>query len=146
MTVQQYISNIAEDKKEAFIKLQQTIKDNLPTGFEERIIYNMVGYVVPFETYPDGYHCDNKLPLPFINIAAQKNFISLYHMGIYAQPELLDWFTTEYPKHAKSKLDIGKSCIRFKKMTDIPFDLIAELMTKMSPDQWIKIYKETFKK
>ena len=146
MTVQQYISNIAEDKKEAFIKLQQTIKDNLPAGFEERIIYNMVGYVVPFETYPDGYHCDTKLPLPFINIAAQKNFISLYHMGIYAQPELLDWFTTEYPKHAKSKLDIGKSCIRFKKMTDIPFDLIAELMTKMSPDQWIKIYKETFKK
>ena len=146
MTVQQYISNIAEDKKEAFIKLQQTIKDNLPAGFEERIIYNMVGYVVPFETYPDGYHCDTKLPLPFINIAAQKNFISLYHMGIYAQPELLDWFTTEYPKHAKSKLDIGKSCIRFKKMTDIPFNLIAELMTKMSPDQWIKIYKETFKK
>ena len=146
MTVDQYINSIADDKKDAFIKLQHTIKNNLPVGFEERIIYNMVGYVVPFETYPDGYHCDTTLPLPFINIAAQKNFISLYHMGIYAQPEVLNWFTTEYPKHAKSKLDIGKSCIRFKKMTDIPFDLIAELMTKISPEQWIKIYTDTFKK
>ncbi len=146
MTVQQYINNIAEDKKETFIKLQQTVKSNLPKGFEECMSYNMVGYVVPFETYPDGYHCDSKLPLPFINIAAQKNFISLYHMGIYAQPELLNWFTTEYPKHAKTKLDMGKSCIRFKKMNDIPFELIAEFMTKISPEQWIKVYTENFRK
>ena len=144
MTIEQYISNIEEDKKEAFIKLQQTIKNNLPAGFEECISYKMLGYVVPFETYPSGYHCDTTLPLPFINIAAQKNFISLYHMGIYAQPELLNWFTTEYPKHAKSKLDMGKSCIRFKKMTDIPFDLIAELMTTISPEQWIKIYRDKY--
>lgn len=146
MTVQDYINNVAEDKKEAFVKLQQTILKSLPKGFEETIIYNMIGYVVPMKIYPEGYHCDPKLPLPFINIAAQKNFISLYHMGIYADPELLNWFTNEYPNHAKTKLDMGKSCIRFKKANDIPFDLISELISKMSVDQWIDLYNNKLKR
>ena len=146
MTVQDYLNNVAEDKKEAFIKLQQTILKNLPDGFQETIIYNMIGYVVPMKIYPSGYHCDPKLPLPFINIAAQKNFISLYHMGLYADQDFLEWFSKEYPNHAKTKLDMGKSCIRFKKTNDIPFDLIGELISKMSVEQWINLYSEKLKK
>ena len=146
MTVQDYIQALAEDKKEAFVKLQKTIKKSLPNGFEEVIIYNMIGYVVPFKTYPEGYHCDPKLPLPFINMAAQKNFISLYHMGLYADQDLLNWFTKEYPKHSKFKLDIGKSCIRFKKPNAIPYELIAELASKISVSQWIELYSSKLKK
>ena len=146
MTVQDYIQALAEDKKEAFVKLQKTIKKSLPNGFEEVIIYNMIGYVVPFKTYPEGYHCDPKLPLPFINMAAQKNFISLYHMGLYADQDLLNWFTKEYPKHSKFKLDIGKSCIRFKKPNAIPYELIAGLASKTSVSQWIELYSSKLKK
>ncbi len=101
----------------------------------------MVGCVVPHSIYPDGYHCDPKLPLPFLSIGSQKNFIALYHMGIYANPELLQWFVTEYPKHSKQKLDMGKSCIRFKKLDQIPFELIAQLVQKMSVVDWISCYK-----
>lgn len=146
MEVAEYIENIDSEKKGAFSKLRETIINNLPKGFEETIIYNMIGYVVPHKTYPDGYHCDPKLPLPFIQIAAQKNFIAIYHMGIYADVSLLNWFVAEYPKHSNTKLDMGKSCIRFKKENDIPFDLIAELISKMSVEQWIKMYKEAFVK
>ena len=146
MTVQDYINEVSEDKKEAFVKLQHTIKNSLPKGFEEVIIYNMIGYVVPFKTYPEGYHCDPNLPLPFIHIAAQKNFISLYHMGLYADQVLLDWFTNEYPNHSKYKLDMGKSCIRFKKPDAIPYELIAELASKISVSQWIEIYSSKLKK
>ena len=146
MTVQDYIDQVAEDKKESFIKLQQTILENIPEGFEETISYKMIGYVVPMSTYPAGYHCDPSLPLPFISIAAQKNFIALYHMGIYADETLLNWFVNEYPNHVKTKLDMGKSCIRFKKSSDIPFDLIAELVFKMSVEQWIELYNNKFRK
>ena len=141
-----YISQLPEERKEPMKKLRAIIKKNLPKGFEECINYNMIGYVVPHETYPNGYHCNPKLPLPFMNIASQKNFIAVYHSGIYAKKELLDWFVNEYPKHAKRKLDMGKSCIRFKKMDDIPFDLIGELATKLTPKQWIDIYESAVKK
>jgi len=106
----------------------------------------MIGYVVPHELYPPGYHCDPKLPLPFVNIASQKNFIARYHMGIYATPELHDWFVSEYPKHAKGKLDMGKSCIRFKKPDDIPFDLIGQLMRKVTVEDWVACYTEMLKR
>ena len=105
----------------------------------------MPAWVVPHSTYPDGYHCTPELPLPFMNVASQKNFIAVYHMGIYANPELMEWFVSEYPKHCKRKLDMGKSCIRFKKIEEIPFELIAELSTKMTPNDWIKLYEEKFK-
>ena len=141
-----YIDQLPEERKEPMKKLRAIIKKNLPKGFEECINYNMIGYVVPHETYPNGYHCNPKLPLPFMNIASQKNFIAVYHSGIYAKKELLDWFVNEYPKHAKRKLDMGKSCIRFKKMDDIPFDLIGELATKLTPKQWIDIYESAVKK
>jgi uncharacterized protein YdhG (YjbR/CyaY superfamily) len=141
-----YIQQMPEDRREAMQKLRQTIQKNIPKGFEETIIYDSIGYVVPKATYPDGYHCDTSLPLPFLNIASQKNFIALYHMGIYMDKELLDWFVKEYPKHSKLKLDMGKSCIRFKKFDQIPYTLIAELVKKMSMKDWIKLYESNIKK
>ncbi|MDO6817787.1 DUF1801 domain-containing protein [Zobellia sp. 1_MG-2023] len=140
-----YIAQLPSERQEVISKLRKTILDHLPTGFEEQISYGMLGYVVPHSLYPDGYHCNPKLPLPFINLASQKNFVALYHSGIYANPELYDWFVTEYPKHCKRKLDMGKSCIRFKSMTDIPYELIAELSTKMSVDDWIALYEKNTK-
>jgi hypothetical protein len=145
-TPEQYLSELPEDRKEAMLKLRNAIKENLPQGFEEVISYGMLGYVVPHSIYPSGYHCDPKLPLPFINLASQKNFIALYHMGIYADKNLETWFVSEYPKHVKTKLDMGKSCIRFKKMDDIPFDFIGELATKVSVEDWISNYEKAFKK
>jgi hypothetical protein len=108
--------------------------------------YGMIGFVVPHSIYPDGYHCDPKLPLPFISIASQKNFIAVYHMGIYADRNLLEWFENEFPKHSKSKLDMGKSCIRFKKINEIPYELIGQLAGKVSVNEWIKTYESVFKK
>jgi uncharacterized protein YdhG (YjbR/CyaY superfamily) len=143
-TVQEYLDSVPENRKDAFNKLRNTIIENLPHGFEETISYGMIGYVVPKSIYPAGYHCSPELPLPFVSIANQKNYIALYHMGIYADKNLLDWFLTEYPKYSKRKLDMGKSCIRFKKTEDIPFNLIGELITKMTAEQWIKLYEMTF--
>ena len=145
-TPEEYIAQIPEERKEAFSKLRKTIQENLPDGFKECINYGMIGYVVPKSTYPDGYHCDPELPLPFMSIASQKNFIALYHSGIYADKKLHDWFVKEYPKHVSTKLDMGKSCIRFKNVKKIPFDLLAELCTKMSPKDFIEIYENNIKK
>lgn len=144
-TPDEYIEAIPEERKEAMSMLRKVIKDNLPKGFSEEISYGMIGYVVPHSLYPDGYHCDPKLPLPFMNIASQKNFIAVYHSGIYANPELMNWFVGEYPKYVKTKLDMGKSCIRFKKIDQIPMELIAELSTKMTPQEWITMYESKVK-
>lgn len=143
---EEYISKVPEDRKEAMSKLRQTILKNLPKGFAECMSYGMIGYCVPHSLYPAGYHCDPKQPLPFMAIASQKHFIAVYHMGMYAKKELLDWFTKEYPKHCKSKPDMGKSCVRFKKVEDIPYKLIAELTKKMSAAEWIKIYEKNIKR
>lgn len=144
-TVTQYIEELPADRKPIIENLRATILKNLPKGFEECMNYGMIGYVVPHSIYPKGYHCDTNLPLPFMGIASQKNNISFYHMGMYADKELLDWFVCEYPKHSKSKLDMGKSCIRFKKIEQIPLQLIAQLITKMSAQQWIDLYEKSFK-
>ncbi|MFT3793272.1 DUF1801 domain-containing protein [Flavobacterium sp.] len=140
-TPDEYLNTLPTDRKEALTKLRNIILQNLPKGFDERMSYGMVGYVVPHETFPAGYHCDPKLPLPFLNMASQKNFIALYHMGLYADKNLYDWFVAEYPKHSKTKLDMGKSCIRFKKMDAIPYELIAELVQKMSVSDWVTLYQ-----
>ena len=145
-TPEQYLSELPEDRKEAMLQLRNAIKENLPPGFEEVISYGMLGYVVPHSIYPSGYHCNPKLPLPFINLASQKNFIAIYHMGIYANKNLESWFVSEYPKHVKTKIDMGKSCIRFKKMDDIPFDFIGELASKVSVEDWISNYEKAFSK
>jgi uncharacterized protein YdhG (YjbR/CyaY superfamily) len=145
-TTDEYLSKLPEDRRRAVEKLRLVLRNNLPEGFEETINYNMIGFVVPHSIYPAGYHCDTSLPLPFINVASQKNFVALYHMGIYANIGLLDWFATEYPKHVKTKLDMGKSCIRFKKPDQIPFELIAELARKMTVQNWIDLYEEEVKR
>lgn len=141
-----YLAELSEDRKKAVEKLRTTILENLPKGFEEEMSYGMIGYVVPHTIYPKGYHCDPKIPLPFISIASQKNFVALYHMGIYGNQNLLNWFVSEYPKHCKSKIDMGKSCIRFKKVDDIPYDLIAELVGKVSVQDWISNYESFLNK
>ena len=145
-TPDQYIQELPEDRKEIMQKLRETVLKNIPKGFEEIMQYGMISYVVPHSIYPDGYHCKPSDPLPFLSIASQKNHIAFYNMGIYSKPELLKWFTEEYPKQAKGKLDMGKSCIRFKNPKNIPFDLLGELTKKISVDQWIEIYEKTFKK
>lgn len=145
-SVADYISKIPEERQEVFKKLFDTINDNLPKGFQQGTSYGMVGWAVPLETYPAGYHCTPGSPLPFMSLASQKNFIAFYHMGIYADPELLEWFVAEYPKYSTRKLDMGKSCIRFKKMEDIPFELIAEVSKKMTVEDWINLYETQFKK
>lgn len=143
--VEDYIANVPEERVAAFVKLMETIEANIPDGFEKCINYNMPGYVVPHSTYPDGYHCDTKLPLPFINVANQKGYIALYHSGVYADKELHSWFVAEYPKHSKYKLDMGKSCVRFKKVDHIPYDLIAELLQKITVQQYIDLYEKNIK-
>ena len=143
--IQNYIEAISTEKKEHFMQLRSVILKSLPSGFSEEMSYGMVGFVVPHSIYPSGYHCNPKLPLPFMSIAAQKNSINLYHMGIYANPSLQEWFQNEYPKHCKAKLDMGKSCIRFKKLDQIPYQLIGELCTKMSASEWISMYEKAYK-
>jgi len=144
-TVKEYIDNLPEDRKPVIKKLRTIIKKNLPKGYKEVISYGMIGYVIPHKIYPDGYHCSPELPLPFMSMASQKNFVAVYHMGIYADPKLMKWFTSEYPKYVSTKLDMGKSCIRFKKMETIPYELIGELSSKMTTDDWIKLYEKNIK-
>ena len=141
-TVEEYLEELPDDRKAAIGKLRKEIKKNLPKGFKEVMGYGMIGYVVPHSMYPAGYHCNPEQPLPFINVASQKNFIAVYHMGVYSNNDLLRWFTNEYPKHSKKKLDMGKSCIRFKNVDDIPFALIGELASKVTPQQWISWYEK----
>ncbi len=145
-TPEEYIQELPPERKGAIEKLRQTILSNLPKGFEDGMGYGMLSFHVSKSLYPAGYHCDPKLPLPFISVASQKNFVALYHMGIYAEPKLLEWFVQEYPKHCKTKLDMGKSCIRFKKVDQIPFDLIAELTKKMTAEEWIEVYEKNYRK
>ncbi len=142
---EEYIDQLPEDRQPVITKLRTVITKNLPDGFEEQMSYGMLGFVVPHSLYPDGYHCDPKLPLPFINLASQKNFIAVYHSGIYADSKLHDWFVGEYPKAVKTKLDMGKSCIRFKKMETIPYELIGELCAKMTVEEWIARYEKNVK-
>ena len=144
-TPKEYLDSLPHERKAAVRKLRKVILDNLPRGFAEVMSYGMIGYAVPHSLYPDGYHVDPTQPLPFMNIASQKNFIAVYHMGIYADKMLLDWFTKEFPKHSKLKLNIGKSCIRFKNVDQIPYALVGQLAAKVSPSEWIETYERMIK-
>ncbi len=144
-TPDEYLDALPEDRVIPMTKLRDTIVKNIPSGFLETMSYGMIGYVVPHAIYPAGYHCDPKLPLPFINIASQKNYIALYHSCIYTSTELMNWFAQEYPKHSRTKLDMGKSCIRFKKVNELPLELIAQLVSKVSVEDWIKSYEANIK-
>ncbi len=143
-TVDAYIAELPEDRQKAVNELRKVIKKNLPKGFKECMNYGMIGYVVPHSIYPAGYHCDPKLPLPFMGLASQKNAISVYHMGVYADPKLYKWFTEAHAKASPKKLDMGKSCIRYKKAEDIPFKLIGELSAKLTVEEWIAWYEKAF--
>ncbi len=145
-TPDEYINKIPSERQDVLSKLRKIILKNLPKDFEEQMSYGMIGYVVPHSIYPSGYHCDPKLPLPFMSIASQKNFVAVYHMGVYADKKLMDWFLKEYPKHSDAKLDMGKSCIRFKKMDKIPYELIGQLASKMEAKDWINTYEKSFKR
>lgn len=145
-TIEEYIEALPDDRKAAITELRKIILKNLPKGFIETMNYGMIGYVVPHTIYPDGYHCDPAQPLPFINIASQKNFIALYHMGLYSNKKLLEWFTKEYPNHTTAKLDMGKSCVRFKKSDQIPYKLIGDLTKRVSVKDWIDIYESQMKR
>ena len=145
-TVNEILTNLPDDRVEPFNKLHDVIVKNLPEGFEAAISYGALGYVVPHSVYPAGYHCKPAEPLPFAGLASQKNSINFYHMGLYTDPKLLDWFASEYPKYCRQKLDMGKSCVRFKKADDIPYQLIGELMRKMSAKEWITMYENNLKK
>lgn len=144
-TIDAYLAELPEDRQKAISELQKVIKKNMPKGFRECMNYGMIGYVVPHSKYPPGYHCNPKDPLPFMNIASQKNFIAVYHMGVYANPKLLKWFADEHAKASPKKLDMGKSCVRYKKPEDIPYKLIGELASKITPDEWIAMYESAFR-
>lgn len=145
-TPEAYLASLPDDRRTVMARLRATVLEHLPAGFEETMNYGMLGYVVPHSRYPDGYHCDPKQPLPFLNLAAQKRFYAVYHMGIYADPELLAWFEAEYAARVPTRLDMGKSCIRLKNPKHIPYDLIGELAGKMSPDDWIARYESAVKR
>ena len=140
-TPDRYIEQLPPERKLPISTLRKEILSNLPSGFKETMGYGMIGYVVPHSLYPKGYHVNPKLPLPFMNLASQKNHIAVYHMGVYSIPALMDWFVKEYPDHCKTKLDMGKSCIRFKNPGQIPFKLIGELSSKISVKEWIETYE-----
>lgn len=142
LSVNDYLAALPEDRRKGMQRLRTILRKKLPKGFREEMNYGMIGYVVPHALYPKGYHCKPSDPLPFMNIASQKNFIAVYHMGLYADPDLLKWFTQEFAKNSTKKLDMGKSCIRFKKVDEIPFQLIGALAAKMTPSQWIDLYEK----
>ena len=141
-----YMEELPKERKEAMSKLRKEIKKNLPKGFSEEMGYGMLGYAVPHKLYPAGYHCDPKQPLPFMGLASQKNYISVYHMGLYGDNELTKWFVKEYGKLNIGKLDMGKCCIRFKNTEKIPYQLIGTLSSKMTPQDWIDIYEKNLKR
>ena len=146
LTIESYINSLPIDRKESVNKIIKVVEENIPVGYTKVMNYSMPSFVIPHSIYPAGYHVTPDLPLPFIGVASQKNHIGFYHMGVYADSNLLDWFISEYPKYCKSKLDMGKSCIRFKKMDDIPYELVAELSTKMTTQDWISIYEKSIKR
>ena len=145
-SIKDYTNSLTSDRKTTITQLINVIEQNIPKGFEKVMNYGMPSFVIPHSIYPNGYHCDATLPLPFIGVSNQKSSISLHHMGLYADPELLNWFKSEYPKHSNTKLDMGKSCIRFKKFNEIPYELIGILSNKMTVKNWIDIYEQNIKK
>ncbi len=141
-TVEDYLESIPSERRIIINRLRQVIKDNLPDGFEEQIRYKMIGYVVPLRLYPEGYHVD-KGPLPFISLASMKNHVAVYHMGLYGDRDLEEWFVEEYQKTTDHKLDMGKSCIRFKKLDAIPYELVGELAAKITVRNYISMYEQS---
>ena len=140
-TTEEYIESLPDDRKAAISAIRDVINSNLPPGFKESMGYGATGWVVPHSLYPKGYHCNPDQPLPYMGVASQKNYIAIYSMSLYASSEQLEWFRDAWPRHSNKKLNMGKSCLRFKKLEDVPLDLIGELAAKMTPAQWIEMYE-----
>ena len=141
ITTEDYIKQQPIERQAALEALRKIILNNLPQGFQEIIQYGMIGYVVPHEIYPKGYHVNPKEPLPFMGLANQKSYIAFYHLGIYSNSSLLEWFVKSYEALNIGKLDMGKSCIRFKRIDKIPLELIGELCSKLSVESYVSIYE-----
>ena len=139
-TVAGYLDELPEDRRQAINKVRAAIRKNLPKGYEETMQYGMITYVVPHKLYPAGYHCNPKDPLPFVSLASQKNYMSLYLMACYMNPELKAWVIAE-AKARGNKLDMGKSCIRFKKLEELPLDVVGEAIAKLAVADYIALYE-----
>ncbi len=141
-TPEQYLDELPGERQAPMRRLREAINGNIPPGFEEAMSYGMLGWVVPHSVYPPGYHANPKLPLPYMNLASQKQYIAVYHMGVYADPELLDWLRAEWARAVPGRLDMGKSCIRLRKPDQIPFELIGRLAGKLTVQEWIARYEQ----
>jgi hypothetical protein len=143
-TVGQYLKELPADRRAAISELRRVIRRNLPKGFQEGMQYGMIGYYVPHKLYPAGYHCDPKQPLPYVSLASQKNHMSLYLCAAYHNKRENDWFQKAWQETGK-KLDMGKSCIRFKKIADVPLDVVAAAVARMSVDEFVEFYESVIK-
>lgn len=141
LSVNEYLNELPDSQQGAVQRIYQLALERLPKGFEPIMQYGMISFVVPLSLYPHGYHVRKGTPLPFLAIAAQKNYISVYHLVLYGDLETYNWFTNAYLEHYGKPVDMGKSCLRFKKESDIPFDLLGELFTKWTPAQYIQVYE-----
>ena len=140
-TVAQYLAELPEDRRAILSAVRDVIRANIDPGFSEGVGYGMIGWVVPHATYPAGYHCDPKQPLPFASLASQKNHMALYLCSVYVDDgRESDWFRAAWAKTGK-KLDMGKSCIRFKKIKDLALDVIAESFRRMTVEKFITQYE-----
>lgn len=137
-TTKEYIDSLPEDRAKAISSVRKEILKNLPKGYKETMQYGMISYVIPLKDYPDTY---NGQALGIAALASQKNYMSVYLMNVYSDPKLESWFVKEYKATGK-KLDMGKSCIRFKKIEDLPIELIGKAVASTPPDKFIKIYEE----
>jgi uncharacterized protein YdhG (YjbR/CyaY superfamily) len=143
-TVAEYLQSLPPDRRESINAVRKVILANMDPLLEEGMTYGMIGYYVPHRHYPAGYHCDPKMPLPYAGLASQKNHMSLYTMSVYGHMPTLEWFQKAWAKSGK-KLDMGKSCIRFKKLEDLPLDVIGELVRKVPVAKYIGYYEDTIK-
>ncbi|HEB52752.1 MAG TPA: DUF1801 domain-containing protein [bacterium] len=142
-TVEQYLDGLPLDRRVAIEAVRQVVLDNLGPGFEEGIQYGMIGYFVPHSVYPNGYHCDPRQPLPYLSLAAQKNHFAIYLMGLYMDPDGAAWFERAWRATGK-KLDMGRACVRFKKLEDVPLDVVAEAIRRMPAKRYIATYEAAF--
>jgi len=143
-TVEQYLSELTEDRRKALDAVRQVVLKNLDKDFEEGMQYGMIGYYVPHRVYPAGYHCDPKQPLPFAALASQKNYMSLYLMCVYGDTDHSKWFREAWAKTGR-KLDMGKACVRFKKLEDLALDVIAEAIKRVPARKYIEFCEAAIK-
>lgn len=140
-TIEDYLAELPEDRREAIQAVRETILKNLPAGYEEGVQYGAIGYFVPHSIYPAGYHCDPSQPVPFVGLASQKNHMGIYLMCVYGDPEHEAWFRQAWAKTGK-KLDMGKSCVRFKKIEDVPLKVIGQTIKRVPVKKFIARYEE----